>query len=423
MKRTILSLFVLLSVCLCACTQEGDSTQVTSQEATYPVAEWDKATAILMHTPGQELFDGVIHPSAGLFENYFDVDKAAAEHRGYIEALENNGIKVYTVEQLLNEAPIEKLREHAMNVLTYDISNIPNADAEENNDYRLQVIGEMSRADLIRCILLQPTVTLYPTENNTGVEAVYTHQPLMNLYFTRDQSVTTPRGHIICQMNSTQRAPETSIISICYEQLGVEPILKIANEGRLEGGDYIPAGNVSFIGCGMRTNIEAIRQIMDADAFGHDTVAVVKDHKWWQMQMHLDTYFNIIDKDLCTLVESRLYAKEGDPEWVTVDLYTRAAGEKEYQLAQQDVPFVQYLKDNGYTIIPIKEADELHYANNYLAIGPRHIMAVAGQSEELQQNFESHGVKVEWIPLESLIDGYGAAHCMTQVLSRIVVDK
>ena len=33
------------------------------------------------------------------------------------------------------------------------------------------------------------------------------------------------------------------------------------------------------------------------------------------------------------------------------------------------------------------------------------------------------GVKVEWIPLESLIDGYGAAHCMTQVLSRIIVGK
>ena len=25
---------------------------------------------------------------------------------------------------------------------------------------------------------------------------------------------------------------------------------------------------------------------------------------------------------------------------------------------------------------------------------------------------------MEWIPLESLIDGYGAAHCMTQVLQR-----
>lgn len=414
MKRIILSLLLLLSVYGFATAQQAEG---------YPRAEWDKATAILMHTPGQELFDGVIHPSAGLFENYFDVDKAASEHRGYIKALENNGIKVYTVEQLLSEAPIEKLREQAMNVLKYDVSNIPNADLVENDNYRMKIINEMSRADLVRCILLQPTVTLYATDNNTGVEAVYTHRPLMNLYFTRDQSVTTPRGHIICQMNSTQRAPETSIISICYEQLDVKPILNITGNGRLEGGDYIPAGNVSFIGCGMRTNIEAIKQIMDADAFGHDTIAVVNDHKWWQMQMHLDTYFNIIDKDLCTLVESRLYAKEGDPEWVTVDLYTRRPGEKEYTLAQKDVPFVQYLKDSGYTIIPIKLEDELHYANNYLAIAPRHIMAVAGQSEELQENFKRHGVKVEWIPLESLIDGYGAAHCMTQVLSRIIVDK
>ena len=297
MKRTNLLLFTLLSICLCACTQKGNQAESISQEASYPVAEWDKATAILMHTPGQELFDGVIHPSAGLFENYFDVDKAADEHRGYISALEKNGIKVFTVEQILNETPIEKLREYAKNSLTFDISNIPDANTEENDNYRMKVLGEMSRADLIRCILLQPTVALYPTDHNTGVEAVYTHRPLMNLYFTRDQSLTTPRGHIICQMNSTQRTPETSIIALCYEQLAIKPILEISGEGRIEGGDYIPAGNVSLIGCGMRTNIEAIRQIMNADAFGHDTIAVVKDHKWWQMQMHLDTYFNIIDKD------------------------------------------------------------------------------------------------------------------------------
>ena len=276
MKRTNLLLFTLLSICLCACTQKGNQAESISQEASYPVAEWDKAIAILMHTPGQELFDGVIHPSAGLFENYFDVDKAADEHRGYISALEKNGIKVFTVEQILNETPIEKLREYAKNSLIFDISNIPDANTEENDNYRMKVLGEMSRADLIRCILLQPTVALYPTDHNTGVEAVYTHRPLMNLYFTRDQSLTTPRGHIICQMNSTQRTPETSIIALCYEQLAIKPILEISGEGRIEGGDYIPAGNVSLIGCGMRTNIEAIRQIMNADAFGHDTIAVVR---------------------------------------------------------------------------------------------------------------------------------------------------
>ena len=223
-------------------------------------------------------------------------------------------------------------------------------------------------------------------------------------------------------MNSTQRADETQIVALCYEQLGVKPILTITGEGRLEGGDYLRGGTLSYIGCGMRTNLDAIEQIMRADAFGHDTVAVVNDHKWWQMQMHLDTYFNIIDKDLCTLVESRYLAKEGDPEWVTVDLYTRKRGEKDYMLTQREIPFVEFLKQRGFTIIPIKLEDELHYANNFLTIAPRHIMAVGNQSKELQDAFSKHGVKVEWIPLETLIKGYGAAHCMTQVIQALVAE-
>ena len=382
----------------------------------YPQSEWDYAKAILMHTPGEELFDGVIHPYAGLFEYYFDVDKAAEEHQGYIEALKRNGIEVYTIRELLGQVPMDRLRACAMSALTYDTSALTDEGAAENEAYRLSIIEQMSRADLIRCILLRPTVKLYNTANNTGVEAVYTHSPLMNLYFTRDQSITTPRGHIIAQMNSTQRADETHIVALCYEQLGVKPVLTITGDGRLEGGDYLRGGTISYIGCGMRTNLDAIGQIMRADAFGHDTVAVVNDRKWWQMQMHLDTYFNIIDKDLCTLVESRYHAKEGEPEWVTVDLYTRKPGEKDYTLSQREIPFVEFLKQRGFTIIPIKLEDELHYANNFLTIAPRHIMAVGNQSRELQKAFAKHGVKVEWIPLETLIKGYGAAHCMTQVI-------
>ena len=42
------------------------------EKMVYPQAEWSKAGDILMHTPGQELFNGVIHPSAGLFEDYFE---------------------------------------------------------------------------------------------------------------------------------------------------------------------------------------------------------------------------------------------------------------------------------------------------------------------------------------------------------------
>ena len=397
-----------------------------AQEATemaYPQAEWLKAGDILMHTPGQELFNGVIHPSAGLFEDYFDVDKAAEEHRGYINMLEKNGIRVHTVLGILNEVGIDSLRVLAEKVLIYDISSMPDEDAEKMEGYRKEVLLKMSRNDLIRCILLQPTVKLSKTDNNTGYEAQYIQSPLMNLYFTRDQSITTPRGHIICNMNSSQRAPETEIVNLCYEHLGLKPIMRITGEGRLEGGDYIPAGNISLIGCGMRTNDEGIRQMLEADAFGHDTVVVVRDHKLWQMQMHLDTHFNIIDKDLCTMVSSRLNAQPADPEYNTCDIWARQPGTKEYTLWKRDQPFVEYMRGRGFQIIPIDYEDEMHYANNFLTIAPRHIMAVGGQSEELQQRFRDAGVNVEWIPLENLIGGYGAAHCMTQVLQREASDE
>ena len=409
MKKLIILALAALSFVACSRQQA---------RMDYPQAEWDKAGEILMHTPWEELFDGVAHPAAGLFEDYFDVDEAAREHRNYAKMLERNGIRVRFVTDVLYETGIDTLRMLAAEGLRYDISDNSDTNLDESEAYKQQILGKMSRFDLLRCILLRPTVKMHRTDNNTCVEAEYIHNPMMNLYFTRDQSITTPRGHIICRMNSSQRAVETEVIEVCYQHLGAQPILRIEGDGRLEGGDYIPAGTIAFIGCGMRTNDEGIRQIMEADAFGHDTIVVVRDHKRWQMQMHLDTHFNIIDRDLCTMVRSRLEAQPGEPEYNTCDIYVRAPGDNEYRLWQSDLSFVEFIRLRGMQIIPIDEADELHYANNFLTIAPRHIMAVGGQSETYQELLRNAGVQVEWIPLESLINGYGAAHCMTQVLKR-----
>ena len=145
----------------------------------------------------------------------FPIEMAAEEHHGYIAMLEANGIRVHTVMDILQEVGIDSLRALADNVLVYDISSIPDEKPEATEEYRQDVLSKMSRADLIRCILLQPMVKLWRTDNNTGHEATYILNPLMNLYFTRDQSITTPRGHVICNMNSSQRSPETNIIELC----------------------------------------------------------------------------------------------------------------------------------------------------------------------------------------------------------------
>ncbi len=419
MKKQVYLLLMVVSVVTILIVSCMPTTQQQEVPANlnYPQAEWSCAGSILMHTPGIELFNGVIHPMAGLFEEYFDVDAAAREHEAYIELLREKGIEVHTVIELLQKVEIEELRNLASRSLTYDGSHTGDT-IEVIEAYRQSVLEKMTRDDLIYCILLQPTVVLYKTDNNTGYEAKYLHNSMMNLYFTRDQSITTPKGHIICNMNSAQRAIETDVIELCYKALGKKPVYRVSGTARLEGGDYIPAGTLAYLGCGMRTNQEAIDSLLAADVMGHDTLVVCRDHKFWQMQMHLDTYFNVIDKDLVTMVESRMKARQGEPEFVTLDVYARAPGSKEYALCQTDVGFVDFLKNRGVEIIGIGGSDELHYANNFLTIAPRHIIAVGGQSPKMQQELENRNVTVEWLDLENLICGYGAAHCMTQVLSR-----
>ena len=44
------------------------------------------------------------------------------------------------------------------------------------------------------------------------------------------------------------------------------------------------------------------------------------------------------------------------------------------------------------------------------------VCMVGGQSAALQQRLREAGVKVEWVPLESLIDGYGAVNKQQQTV-------
>ena len=121
-----------------------------------------------MHTPGQELFDGVLHPSAALFERYFDVEKAAEEHQAYIRLLEANGIRVHTVTGILNEVSLDTLRMLASQELIYDINAMPDEEKAAAEAYRQKILSQMSRADLIRCILLRPVVRLFPEVLSAG---------------------------------------------------------------------------------------------------------------------------------------------------------------------------------------------------------------------------------------------------------------
>ena len=432
MKKELLLLFLASGLMACQ-TKTTPVVEEQTSEITYPQAEYDRARVVLMHEPGEEMMLGTLHPDAALFKCYLDVDSAQAEHRGYQEILRKQGVEVKTLKQMLftgcvdeNQRWVEgpatdSLRALAAHSITF--TTVGDFDAKEVEAYKTKMLKEYTPNEIFRILLLQPEITLKKTEINTGVEAEYKLNPLMNTFFMRDQMISTSKGLVIGKMNSSQRSRECDLVEFALKRIGKQPIYRIQGEDAfLEGGDFIPVRNYAMIGCGLRTTPAAIRQLMDNDLLGKDTLVVVNDPWKSQIQMHLDTYCNVIDEDLMTMCSNRYNAQPGDKDFLTVDIYARSNGGK-YQLCKQGQSFLEFLAQRGVEIIPISPEDENRFGNNFITLQGREIVMVAGQSESLQQQLQEKGVKVHWAPLYNLTCGYGAAHCMTQMIGRSAVAK
>lgn len=401
-------------------------------------AEWEHPKKILMHTPGDEVFMGVLHPEAALYEKPFNLKIADAEHLKYIERLREHGAEVHRVVDVLLKGTIDKqgrtvlspeldaLTKFAAEFLEFDTSNLEEPLKKLQKKYKRKILSQLSPYELVKVILQRPTIHLRQTGENTGLSATYEISPVMNLYFLRDQMITTAKGIVIARMNSVQRFFETKIIKFVLKKLGITPIYEVTGTGRLEGGDYFSAGEVAFIGQGLRTNAEGVKQLLEHRVFGTPLVAVVKDNWKNQEEMHLDTYFNIIGPKLAVMVDLRMnnHVNESELNKISskVDVYKL---EKEgYRLIIKNMDFQQYLeKELRYTIIPVSRKDQNLYGINFLTVAPGKILAIDGVSKAYKDALEENGVDAVWMDFRELTKGYGAAHCTTQVLLREDVSK
>ena len=402
-------------------------------------AEWDQARTVIVHTPGDEVRFGLAHPAAALFERPFSLEGAQREHQQFICLMARDGVRVYRLTDILLAGTVDAdgqplpgkalddLRALALSALRYRTNALPANQAAAQDVYRREVIGKLHPHELLAIILQQPVVNLVSTgKHNTGLKASYGADPLMNLYFMRDQVITTAKGLVVGHFNASQREPENRLVRFAYEKLGITPVYQVTGSARLEGGDFIPAGDTALIGQGLRTNAEAIRQLLQHQVFGTPRVAVVKDAWKNQDQMHLDTYFNIVDRKLAVIVEERIDQKDAsgkivkaaDPAKTSlVDLYELQGGA--YRKIASDRPFQQFLEqDLGMTLIPVSNADQLKYGINFLALRGKKILAIDGVSDAYKKRLADAGVDAVWMDFYNLTGGYGAAHCTTQVVQR-----
>ena len=78
---------------------------------------------------------------------------------------------------------------------------------------------------------------------------------------------------------------------------------------------------------------------------------------WLQDRMHLDCVFSILGDDCCLMMEEMM--GEDSPTKRLVDEWTRDDATGGYNLTRQNVEFSEFMRGEGYSIVPIKAEHQL----------------------------------------------------------------
>ncbi len=426
-------------------------------------AEWDTLRKVAVHSPGIEMYFGLLDPFASLYERSFNMEKAIKEHE-ILRYILKHEFKIGIIslkEKLLDLADEshvirEKLMDLANAKISYtgDIYEVKYAkyESEKNRDI-------LDSNYYYNSLLLNPTVKL---ESGVGTRMIQLHvtenEPLSNLYFMRDQQAVTDMGIIVSRMSKPQRMREPEITKFLWECLNIPVTCEVKNPGTFEGGDFIPMDEFALIGVGDRTNMAGVEEIL-RNGVGYSEVAIVHQPTHpllppgktdYMMNMHLDTYFNVASDGV--VVGCDILLKNAE-----VEIYQRE-GIGEYNKINKHTNLHDYITSKGFEIIDITTLEYLAYASNFLCVKNGTIISVEvdrlvkdvinnlkkkasvdpetygdllkqvkkdytflhseGQffphkKEIYQQDIDAYPVN-----LKNLTGGYGGAHCMTCALKR-----
>ena len=412
-------------------------------EGAHQVNENDPARFVLVCEPlGVNNLMGALHPHGALYEKPVNVEEAARQHAAFRDAIRDAGAVCVTVKDVLmfgcdrSERARLDLERLAMRSLKYELD--PATEPESLTDqerhfisdtYKVEAVEAMSVGQLVDVVFSRPTVDIRRSFRDTGFTARYRFEPLTNVLFSRDQQIVTARGVVLARMRSEQRTNEVELMRFVWQKLGIEPVGSVEAPGYLEGGDFIPARGVAFIGVGLRSNEEAVRQLCARDLWGQRTVAVVKDNfEHDQARMHLDCVFSVLsetcaivaadvlgeDAPLRRLVDEYVLADDGDGG-DAVDAACSAWGR--YRKVASDVEFGAYLEQKGYSVIPVPREEQLEYACNCLNLGRDvGVLSCHHPSAKRIAKHPKFDSDIRFVPFHSVTSMYGACHCCSQVL-------
>ncbi len=371
-------------------------------------AEWDTLQDVVIHRPGIEMFFGLIEPFAFLYERSFNMDLAIHEHDELRHALGTTGTRVHRLRslaiRLARDDPeiVRRLRTYAKKIVKFEGSSGEARRARREFESNLADLGIQT---LFNILVLRPSIRL---DIKRGVRVIFPRAsldvPLANLFFMRDQQVTSDQGLIVGRMSKPQRRMEPVLTGTILEMAGAKIAHRVASPGTFEGGDF----------------------------------------------MHLDTYLNFPGRDVAVGCLPLLRAAR-------VEVYQRSTRGR-YRKLGKSPNLYEYLTGKGFRIVPITTLEQMCYASNFLCIKDHNILAIEVEKivkkvlknleakarsdpyryqallEEAKRDlatlkrsdqffphkreFQELSIEVTSLQLQEITGGYGGIRCMTCVLNR-----
>ncbi len=404
-------------------------------------SEINKLKKVLLHKPGKELLN--LTPDSLqrlLFDDIPFLPDALKEHEAFVKLLEDNGVEVVYLEDLMAETLkknpslkerfiVQFINEAGLKTKKY--KNLVKEYLLEIKDVKNLVLKTMEgiQAEELDAKKLDEEKTLVDLTREVGK---FLTDPMPNLYFTRDNFASIGNGISLNKMYSVTRCRETIYAEYIFnyhpEYNG--EIVKYYDRYRyyhIEGGDILNlTSEILAVGISQRTTAEAIDDLSRA-LFADKTCQIKKVLAFnipnSRAFMHLDTVFTQIDHDKFTyhpgiMNELVVYEiTEGNDPNSTDDLKV-----KKVKGSLQSI-LEKYL-NTEITLIPCAGGDlvgsqreQWNDGSNTLAIAPG-VVIVYHRNDITNKILKEHGIKVLQMPSAELSRGRGGPRCMSMPLIR-----
>ncbi len=260
--------------------------------------------------------------------------------------------------------------------------------AAEWRDLNFAAPPELDRAikeyDAFRALLARGGAEILelPARDDVTLDSIY----------TRDSSIASPRGLVLASMCKPQRAAEPGAQAAALEAWDLPVAGALTAPARLEGGDGVWLDDrLVAVGIGYRTNRAGIAQLKSILGGSIDELIEVPLPHWGGPQdvFHLMSMISPIDRRLA-LVYARLLP----------------------------VPFVERLRDLGFTLVEVPDDEFESMGANVLAVAPSQCIALDG-NPDTRRRLERAGAEVSvYAGTEISVKGGGGPTCLTRPVSR-----